>query len=123
MSYDEGNIFARILREEIPCQKIFENQAALAFHDVAPQAPIHALVIPKSPYQNMYEFYQKAPLDHLQGFSEALVKVIDLLGLKEYGYRMITNQGLYGGQEVPHFHVHLLGGKPLGRMISERETS
>lgn len=123
MSYDEENIFARILRGEIPCQKIFENQDALAFHDVAPQAPIHALVIPKSAHQNMYEFYQNASLGQLKGFSEAIVNAIDLLGLKEYGYRMITNQGLYGGQEVPHFHVHLLGGKPLGRMLSGRDTS
>jgi len=118
MSYDEGNIFARILRREIQCQKIFENKEALAFHDIHPQAPFHAIVIPKSAYQDAYEFYQQATPEQLKGFAEAVVKVIDLLGLKEYGYRMIANHGLYGGQEVPHFHVHLLGGKPLGRMVA-----
>ncbi|MBN9412582.1 MAG: HIT domain-containing protein [Candidatus Paracaedimonas acanthamoebae] len=118
MSYDEENIFARILRGEIPCRKIFENNEALAFHDAYPKAPIHAIVIPKAAYQNVYEFYQKATPDQMKGFSEAILNVIDLLGLKEYGYRMITNHGLYGGQEIPHFHVHLLGGKPLGRMVA-----
>lgn len=118
MSYDEENIFARILRGEIPCRKIFENKGALAFHDAYPQAPIHALIIPKAAYQNVYEFYQKATPDQMKDFSEAILNVVDLLGLKEYGYRMITNHGPHGGQEIPHFHVHLLGGKPLGRMIA-----
>ncbi len=118
MSYDEGNIFARILRGEIPCKKIFENEEALVFHDIRPQAPIHAIIIPKGAYQNAYEFYKEATPQELQGFTEAIVKVIDLLGLKEYGYRMITNHGLHGRQEVPHFHIHLLGGRPLGRMVA-----
>lgn len=118
MSYDEGNIFARILRGEIECDKIFENNHALAFHDIRPQAPLHVIVIPKGPYQNAYAFYKEATVEELQGFAEALTNVIDLLKLNTYGYRMITNQGLHGGQEVPHFHMHVVGGKALGRMIA-----
>ncbi len=115
--YDPQNIFARILRGEIPCRKVFEDEWALAFHDIAPQAPIHVLVIPKQPYVSFADFSATASGSEIAGFMRAVGTVARDLGLETPGYRLLANMGEHGGQEVPHFHVHLFGGRPLGRMV------
>jgi diadenosine tetraphosphate (Ap4A) HIT family hydrolase len=116
--YDEQNIFARILRGEIPCKKIFENDFALAFHDINPQAPLHVLIIPKGPYCSFADFSASASDAEIAGFVRAVGVIAKDLGLEAPGYRLLANTGEHSGQEVPHFHVHLFGGRPLGRMIS-----
>ena len=116
--YDPNNIFARILRGEIPSKKVYEDEWALAFHDIAPQAPTHILVIPKAPYCSFADFSAQAPEAEIVGFIRAVGKVARELGLEEPGYRLLANMGPDSGQEVPHLHVHLFAGKPLGRMIS-----
>jgi histidine triad (HIT) family protein len=116
--YDSQNIFARILRGEIPCKKVYEDAFALAFHDIAPQAPIHVLVVPKAPYCSFADFSAEASQDEIAGFVRAVGKIAKDLGLEASGYRLLTNTGEHSGQEVPHFHVHLFAGRPLGRMIS-----
>ena len=118
MAYDPNNIFARILRGEIPCKKVYEDEYALAFHDIHPQAPVHVLVIPKGAYVSMDDFAAKAGGAEIEGFFRAVGKVARDLGVAESGYRFLANQGRDGGQEVPHFHVHIFGGRPLGRMIA-----
>ena len=118
MTYDPSNIFARILRQEIPCQALYEDAYALAFHDIQPKAPLHILVIPKGPYVDAAHFYATAPDALVLGFSRALAQVIQDLNLPKEGYRLIANSGAHGGQEVPHYHVHILGGHPLGPMLS-----
>ncbi|GAB0113628.1 histidine triad nucleotide-binding protein [Acidisoma sp. C75] len=115
--YDDQNIFARILRGEIPCRKVYEDDVALAFHDIAPQAPVHVLVIPKGRYVSARDFTARAAEGEIAGFWRAVGRVALELGLEEEGYRLLSNHGLHAGQEVPHFHVHLFGGGPLGRMI------
>ena len=115
--YDSQNIFARILRGEIPCKKVYEDAFALAFHDIAPQAPTHILVIPKGPYCSFADFSATASDADIAGFFRAVGKVARDLGLEAPGYRLLANMGEHSGQEVPHFHVHLFGGRPLGRMI------
>ncbi len=115
--YDDNNIFARILRGEIPSKKIYEDQWALAFHDIAPQAPIHVLVIPKGKYCSFADFSEHAAADEIVGFVRAVGIVARSLGLEDPGYRILANMGQHSGQEVPHLHVHLFGGRPLGRMI------
>ncbi len=115
--YDPANIFARILRGEIPCRKVHEDAHALAFHDIAPQAPVHVLVIPKGPYCSFADFSAQASEAEIAGFFRTVGKVAHDLGLEAPGYRMLANMGEHSGQEVPHFHVHLFGGRPLGRMI------
>lgn len=117
MSYDPTNIFARILRGEIPCNKIFENEFALAFHDINPQAPIHALVIPKGAYVSMADFSAGATDAEISGFFKAVGEVARDLGIEENGYRLLANHGSDANQEVAHFHVHLFGGRGLGPMI------
>lgn len=117
-AYDPGNIFARILRGEIPCSKVYEDDWALAFHDIAPQAPVHVLVIPKGAWVSWDDFSARAPAEEIAGFVRAVGTVARELGLIEPGYRLLGNVGHNGGQEVPHLHVHLFGGKPLGRMIA-----
>ena len=116
-SYDENNIFAKILRSKIPCNKILENKYALAFYDINPQAPIHVLVIPKNPYINFYDFTKNASVNEVNFFWKLVNDVIDHLKFENKGFRVITNSGDDGNQDVPHFHVHILGGKNLGRMI------
>ncbi len=116
--YDSQNIFARILRGEIPCKKVYEDAFALAFHDIAPQAPTHILVVPKGPYSSFADFSAEASQDEIAGFIRAVGKIAKDLGLEASGYRLLANTGEHSGQEVPHFHVHLFGGRPLGRMIS-----
>lgn len=115
--YDDGNIFARILRGEIPCQKVYEDGHALAFHDINPQAPVHVLVIPKGRYVSWADFAATASETEIAGFVRAVGKVAADLGLVEPGYRLLANVGRHGHQEVPHLHVHLFGGRPLGAML------
>ena len=115
--YDDQNIFARILRGEIPCKKVYEDAFALAFHDIAPQAPTHILVIPKGPYCSFADFSALASDADIAGFIRAVGKIAKDLGLEAPGYRLLANMGEHSGQEVPHFHVHLFAGRPLGRMI------
>lgn len=116
-TYDPNNIFARILRGEIPCKKQFENDHVLAFHDIAPKAPIHVLVIPKGAYVDAHDFAARAHDAEILGYARALAKIVADLKLTSTGYRLIANTGLNGGQEVPHFHTHILAGRPLGPMI------
>lgn len=116
--YDDANIFARILRGEIPAKKVYEDEWAFAFHDIAPQAPTHVLVIPKGRYCSFADFSATASSEEIAGLFRAVGKVAKDLGLEADGYRMLANMGQHGGQEVPHFHVHLFAGRPLGRMIS-----
>ncbi len=116
-AYDPQNVFARILRGEIPCRGVFEDAHALAFHDIAPRAPMHVLVIPKGAYVSFADFTAAAPEAEIAGFFRAVGAVARQLGLEPPGYRLLSNMGEHGGQEVPHFHVHLFGGGPLGPML------
>ncbi|MGE0754823.1 MAG: histidine triad nucleotide-binding protein [Alphaproteobacteria bacterium] len=118
MTYDKDNIFAKILRGEIPCKKVYEDGFALAFHDIAPAAPTHVLVVPKGEYVSFHDFAIGAPAEQVQGFFAAVQKTAQELGLKESGYRIITNHERDAGQEVYHFHVHILGGKRLGKLVA-----
>lgn len=116
-SYDENNIFARILRGEIPCNKIHEDDFVLAFHDIRPQAPVHALVIPKGKYISFADFAALASAEEITAFFRATAQIAKQLGVEDTGYRTIANIGPHSHQEVPHFHIHILGGQPLGRML------
>ena len=116
-TYDKDNIFAKILRGEIPCDKVYEDHYALAFRDINPQTPVHILVIPKGEYVNMADFSETAPEAEIVGFFRAVGAVAREAGVVESGYRFLANSGPDAYQEVPHFHVHLFAGKPLGRMI------
>lgn len=115
--YDDGNIFARILRGELPCKKVYEDDHALAFHDINPQAPVHILVIPKGRYVAWDDFTAKAPEAEIAGFIRAVGQVAREAGLAAPGYRLLANNGGHGHQEVPHLHVHIFGGKQLGAML------
>ena len=116
-AYDPQNVFARILRGEVPCRRAHEDEYALAFHDHAPKAPVHVLVIPKGPYLSLSDFGARATTEEIAGFWRAVSRVAADLGLDARGYRALTNVGEDGGQEVPHFHVHLFGGRRIGRMV------
>ena len=116
-AYDDQNIFARILRGEIPCDRVFEDDHTLAFRDIAPKAPVHILVIPKGAYTDIVDFGARASAQEVAAFHKALSKIATQQGLTQNGFRTIANTGDHGGQEVPHFHVHLLGGKRLGAML------
>jgi diadenosine tetraphosphate (Ap4A) HIT family hydrolase len=118
LPYDPQNIFARILRGEIPNRTVFEDEYALAFHDIAPAAPVHILVIPKGPYVSWDDFSARAPAEEIAGFVRAVGHVAREQGLVAPGYRLLANVGAHGGQEVPHLHVHLFGGSPLGPMLN-----
>ena len=124
MTYDQNNIFAKILRGEIPCDKVYESDYALAFKDINPQAKVHVLVIPKGAYVNMDDFSHNASSEEITGLIRALGEVAKIVGVSEYtsgkGYRYIGNNGSDGGQEVPHLHFHIVGGEPLGRMVSKK---
>ena len=122
MAYDHDNVFAKILRGEIPCQRVYEDDHALAFRDINPLAPVHVLVIPKGEYVSMDDFTLRAPADQVAGFFRAVGETARVLGLSEKGYRFLGNTGAHGRQEVPHFHVHIFGGAPLGRMLSRIEA-
>lgn len=119
LPYDPDNIFARILRGEIPCDKVYEDEHALAFRDIAPQAPQHILVVPRGAYVSWDDFSANAPDAEIAGFVRAVGQVARENRLVDPGYRLLANIGAHGGQEVPHLHVHLFGGRPLGRMIAE----
>jgi histidine triad (HIT) family protein len=116
--YDDSNIFARILRGEIPNNTVYEDEWALAFHDINPQAPIHVLVIPKGPFVSWDDFAAIGTDSEITGFVRAVGHVGRMMQLVEPGYRVLANIGLNGHQEVPHLHVHLFGGHPLGPMLS-----
>lgn len=118
--YDDSNIFARILRGEIPCKRIYEDEHALAFEDINPQAPVHTLVIPKGKYVSATDFADQASDAEIAGLMRAVRKVAGLKGVDANGYRLIANTGREGGQEVPHFHIHVLGGRAVGPMVSSR---
>jgi histidine triad (HIT) family protein len=117
MAYDPKNIFARILRGEIPCKKVYEDDDTLAFHDIHPQAKVHVLVIPKGAYVSMEDFSQRASEPEIAALVRAVGKVARDLGLVETGYRILANHGPDSHQEVPHLHIHIFGGQRLGRMI------
>jgi histidine triad (HIT) family protein len=114
MAYDDNNVFAKILRGEIPNKTIFENDHVLAFHDLYAKAPVHALVIPKGKYMNIADFGANASPEEITAFWRAVALVANDLGVADTGFRTIANTGVNGGQEVPHFHVHIVGGKPIG---------
>ena len=118
MAYDPENIFAKILRGEIPCDKVYEDEFCLAFNDINPQAPTHVLVIPKGDYVSMADFTAAAPADLICGFFRAVGAIARDLGLEADGYRVIANSGRNAHQEVPHLHIHLFAGKPLGPMLA-----
>jgi diadenosine tetraphosphate (Ap4A) HIT family hydrolase len=118
LPYDENNIFARILRGEIPSKKVYEDEFAFAFHDINPQAPIHILVIPKGAYVSWDDFSAKGSEAEIAGFVRAVGHVAREQGLVAPGYRLLANAGLNSGQEVPHLHVHLFGGRGLGPMLA-----
>jgi histidine triad (HIT) family protein len=120
-TYDDQNIFAKILRGEIPNKTVLETEHALAFHDIAPQAPIHVLVIPKGPYVCYDHFAQDASDAEIIGFTRAVGEVCKMMGVEANGFRLIANAGEHGVQEVPHLHVHILGGRNLGRMLSRAD--
>lgn len=118
--YDDNNIFARILRGEIPSTGVYDDEWAYAFEDINPQADIHTLVIPKGRYVSWDDFSAKASAEEIAGFVRAVGEVARMKGLVEPGYRMMANIGGHGHQEVPHLHVHIFGGHPLGPMILRR---
>ncbi len=118
MAYDDQNVFAKILRGEIPCKKVYEDEFALAFHDINPMAPVHVLVIPKGPYESFADFARTADAETVAGFFQAVNTTARELGLDPQGYRILANHGRAARQEVPHFHVHIFGGGDLGPMIS-----
>jgi diadenosine tetraphosphate (Ap4A) HIT family hydrolase len=118
MTYDRNNVFARILRGELPARKIHEDEYALAFHDIRPLAPVHALVIPKGEYVTFDDFTARAQTAEIAGFFRAVGKTAELLGVAATGYRILANHGAHAQPEVPHFHVHIFGGKPLGGMLA-----
>ncbi len=118
LPYDDANIFAKILRGEIPAETVFEDEWALAFRDINPQAKLHVLVIPKGAYVSWDDFSARASDAEIAGFVRAVGTVARRHDLVEPGYRLLANVGAHGGQEVPHLHVHLFGGEPLGPMIA-----
>jgi len=120
VTYDNNNIFAKILRNEIPCDKVYEDEYVLAFRDINPKTTIHVLVIPKGAYQDFDDFSRKASAEEMARFFKAVATIArDQLGPDQDGYRLIANTGANGGQEVPHFHVHILGGEPVGPMVAK----
>lgn len=115
--YDSSNIFARILRGELPCRKVYEDEHALAFHDINPQAPTHVLVIPKGAYVSWDDFSERGSEAEIAGFVRAVGRVAREAGLVGEGYRLLANIGTNSHQEVPHLHVHIFAGRPLGPML------
>ena len=118
--YDDSNIFARILRAELPCSKVYEDEHVLAFNDIRPLAPVHILVIPKGAYVSWDDFSERAEPDEIAGFVRAVGRIAREQGLVAPGYRLLANVGADAGQEVPHLHVHIFGGRALGPMLSRR---
>ena len=118
MSYDKDNIFAKIIRGEIPCKKVYENDHILAFHDINPQKKVHVLVVPKGEYVDLDDFNNKASDKEIVELNKAITHVANLMGTKDKGYRSLTNIGRDGGQEVPHLHFHIFAGEKIGKMVS-----
>ena len=122
MSYDNNNIFAKILRGEIPCKKIYEDEFVLAFHDISPQKKVHALIIPKGEFVDLDDFSVKASEKEITGLIKGISLVAKKIGVSDEvkggGYRSLVNVGENGGQEVPHLHFHIFGGEKVGRMVS-----
>ena len=118
LPYDDGNIFARILRGELPCNKVHEDEHVLAFHDIRPLAPTHILVIPKGAYVSWDDFSERASEAEIAAFVRAVGRIARESGLVAPGYRLLANVGADGGQEVPHLHVHIFGGQGLGPMLA-----
>lgn len=116
--YDDGNIFARILRGEIPSSKVYEDEHVLAFNDINPLSPTHILVIPKGRYVSWDDFSARATDQEIAAFTRAVGNIAREAGLAEPGYRLLANVGQHSGQEVPHLHVHIFGGRPLGPMLA-----
>lgn len=116
-AYDSTNIFARILRGEIPNKTVYEDDHVLAFHDIAPAAPVHILVIPKGEYMSFEDFMAKSSAAEVATFFSTIRNIATKLGVDKTGYRLITNHGADASQSVPHFHVHILGGRPLGGLL------
>ena len=121
MAYDDSNIFAKILRGEIPCDKVYEDDHALAFRDINPQTPTHVLVIPKGAYESFDDFSRDASAEEIAAFVRATGQIARDAGAVEAGYRILANNGPDAHQEVPHFHLHIFAGKNLGRMIKPME--
>lgn len=117
MSYDPSNIFAKILRGEIPSKPVYESHHVLAFPDIAPRAPVHVLIIPKGAYVSAQDFSEKASPAEKAAFFDAIGAIAQQFGIADSGYRLIANTGAHGHQEVPHFHLHLIGGRALGSML------
>jgi diadenosine tetraphosphate (Ap4A) HIT family hydrolase len=120
MGYDPSNIFAKILRGEIPAKKVFEDEQVLAFHDIRPAASVHVLVIPKRPCISLDDFAAAAGPQEIGHFFQTVAAIARTLGLAESGYRILANAGADSHQEVPHFHVHILGGQRLGPLLAPR---
>ena len=123
-AYDDQNIFAKILRGEIPNTTVLETEHSLAFRDIQPQAPVHVLVIPKGPYVSYDHFASEATDAEIVDYTRTIARVCEMEGVStdtNAGYRMISNAGAHGVQEVPHLHVHILGGRPMGRMIARAD--
>jgi histidine triad (HIT) family protein len=119
MNYDKNNIFAKILRGEIPCKKVYENEYVLSFYDINPQRKIHVLVISKGEYIDLDDFVNNAKDKEIVEFNKAIIHVVEMLKIskKEGGYRVLSNIGTDGGQEVPHIHYHIFGGEKIGKMV------
>ena len=116
-NYDDENIFAKILRGQIPCKQVESTEHSLAFWDVKPQAPVHILVIPRGPYVDFTDFSTHASTTEIDDFFRLVGRIAQSMGVERSGYRLLVNAGQDGGQEVPHFHVHLCGGRALGRTL------
>ena len=117
MGYDDENVFAKILRGEIPCNKVAEDEHTLAFADINPARAVHVLVIPKGAYVDWQDFAARASADELAAFTRMIAHVAEVTGIADTGFRVISNIGVNGHQEVPHLHMHVLGGEPVGRML------
>lgn len=120
MSYDDDNVFAKILRGKIPADKVYESEHSLAFRDIQPKRPVHVLVIPKGPYVTWHDMAENASEAELADFVRAVAVVTKSEGIEEAGYRLVCNNGAHGHQEVPHVHVHVVGGAPTGPMLSSK---
>lgn len=119
MTYDKNNVFAKIIRGEIPSSKVYEDEQVLAFHDISKAAPVHVLVVPKGEYVSFSDFVARTSASEIASFFRRVDKVVEILELKDSGYRLITNHGQDGSQSVPHFHVHILGGRQLGGLVAD----
>lgn len=117
MAYDSNNVFAKIIRGEIPSKKVYEDTEAFAFHDISAAAPVHVLVVPKGEYISFDDFVQKAGAEKVGKFFASVQKVAEQLGVQQSGYRLITNHGRDASQSVFHFHVHILAGRSLGGLL------